>query len=286
MGRLLAFLVAYANAFFFVLLQVAAITILVNYNRKHEALVQSMLQGVTGRVEAVYADYRSYFNLRPENEKLQQENIELRKRLIENETRLNAMRNRVPLSAQFTTLPDSLLPLNRFRFIACRAIGNTTTGSYNYITLNSGRRHGVQKGMGLLSAQGAAGIVVSVSEHYAVAMSLLNKDVRLSAKVRSQDIFGTFQWDGGSAYKGKLLYVPLHFKIAPGDTVVTSAYSTVFPENITLGVVETVTADELGGFHDITLRLNTDFHALDYLYLVQHYYKPEIDSLTKAYQPR
>lgn len=286
MGRLLAFLIAYVNVIVFGLLQVVAITILVNYNKQHSLLVQGMLQGVTGSVEAVYADYRSYFNLRPENEKLQQENIELRNRLIDAETRINAYRNRVPLTRQFSTLPDSLLPFNRFRFIPCRAIGNSTAGSYNYITLNSGRRHGVTKGMGLLSAQGVAGVVVSVSEHYAVAMSMLNKDIRLSTKIRSREIFGTFQWDGGNATRGKMLYVPLHFRIAKGDTVVTSAYSTIFPENVTVGVVEDVHADELGGFHDITLRLNTDFHALDYLYLVQHYYKPEIDSLTRNFQPR
>lgn len=285
MGRLLTFLLAYANFLVFLLLEAIAIILLFS-NPDHKLLMEGAVHSVTGRIDEVYSDYRAYFNLRPANEKLQKENIELRQSLIAAETKINTYRNRVPLTAQFSTLPDSLLPLNRFKFIPVRAIGNTTTANYNYITLNSGRKIGVQKGMGLISAQGVAGVVVSVSEHYAVAMSLLNKDVRLSAKIRSRDIFGTFLWDGAIATRGKLNYIPLHFHIQPGDTVVTSAYSPVFPENMVIGIVAAVKPDDLGGFHDITINLKTDFYALDYLYLVQHYYKPEIDSLTGPFRPR
>ncbi len=299
MGRLFAFLLAYANLFVFLLLQTIAISVLINFNAKHTALFQGVAMQVTGSVENVFADYGAYFALRPQNEKLQQENLGLREQVTDLERRLNAYRKRVPYSAAFTTLPDSMLPLSRFRFIPCRAVGNSTGGNYNYITLNVGSRQGVKKEMGLVSPQGVAGMVVAVSENYSVAMSLLNRDIKLSARVKSkpaapqtegialraeQDIFGTFLWTGSSTLYGKLSYVSLHLSIQPGDTVVTSAYSTIFPENIVLGTVSSVANEREGGFHDIRVKLATDFHSLDYLYLVQNYYKPEIDSLTANYR--
>ena len=284
MQRLLELLRAYGNVLLFVALQLVAYWLLVRLNPRHGAAYSATLSELSGSVQGVQARATGFLGLGAQNRKLVAENAALHVRLTEAEARLAALQHRVPLRRGFSILPDSLLPAYRFGFTPCRAIGNSVSANYNYIQLNAGARHGLRREMGLMSPDGVAGVVVSVSENYAVAMSLLNKDCRLSARLRRKEVFGTLNWKGGGTRTALLEYVPLHFAVAAGDTVVTSAYSPLFPEGMVIGTVARVRPDERGGFHYIEVRLATDFHSLDYLYAVQNVRKPELDSLLAPFR--
>ena len=52
--------------------------------------------------------------------------------------------------------------------------------------------------MAVVSDDGAAGIIVGCSQNFSVAMSLLNVDFRLSARIRSNGYFGSLAWDGAN----------------------------------------------------------------------------------------
>ncbi|MCS7074105.1 MAG: rod shape-determining protein MreC, partial [Bacteroidia bacterium] len=75
----------------------------------------------------------------------------------------------------------------------------------------------------------------------------------------------------------------LHFKIDIGETVVTSGYSAIFPENFVIGTISAIDPNNQDGFYDIQVRLATDFSTLDHLYLVQHERKAELDSLRNLF---
>jgi rod shape-determining protein MreC len=174
---------------------------------------------------------------------------------------------------------DSTLKAS-FEFKGARVIANSLRYSQNYLTLNKGAKDGIKPGMGIFNSQGAVGRVKSVSENYSVAFSVLNTSLLISAKIKSSEVFGSVQWDGGNASEVQLLYIPRHVKASKGDTVITSGYNAVFPEGILIGQISKVEVNKKDpNYLALTIKLSTDFSKLTYVYLVENTQFQEIDSL-------
>ena len=75
-------------------------------------------------------------------------------------------------------------------------------------------------------------IVSNVGPGSSRVISLLNPHFRLSCKLKSTDYFGSLVWDGLAPDEALLEELPRHTNFAPGDTVVTSGYSAVFPAGL------------------------------------------------------
>ena len=50
--------------------------------------------------------------------------------------------------------------------------------------------------MAVISENSVAGVIVGCSKNYSVAMSVLNLDFKLSARIKSNGYFGSLSWDG------------------------------------------------------------------------------------------
>lgn len=215
------------------------------------------------------ADVRQFFSLADANEALTGENALLMRQLLA----LQVTPDSMPL------VIDSLLA-STYEFRGARVIANSLRHSQNYLTLNKGSKHGIKPGMGVFNSLGAVGRVKSVSENYAVAFSLLNTSLLISSKIKSSDVFGSVQWDGGAASEVKLLYVPRHVKATKGDSVVTSGFNAVFPEGILIGLISNVEVNKKDpNYLALTVKLSTDFSKLTYVYLVENTRFTELDSL-------
>jgi rod shape-determining protein MreC len=134
----------------------------------------------------------------------------------------------------------------------------------------------------VFNQEGVVGRVKSVSDNYAVVISLLNTGLLVSSKIKSSDVFGSIQWNGNSTQEAKLLYIPRHVQAQEGDTVITSGFNAVFPEGILIGVISKVEPDKQNSnYLDILVRLNTDFSKVNYVYLVENTKILELDSLLR-----
>ena len=241
---------------------------------------------------------KEYFNLGGENEKLLARNAKLEADILRLRDSINAFRHGYPQHAGFMLLPDSvrkdslmmskiltpgiqdtLLPVEAFSFIPCRAVNNTVRLNYNYITLDKGRKHGVRLDMGVISPDGIAGQVIGVSENFSLALSVLNRKFRLSAEILHNNNVGTLNWKGGSAEVATLDFIPQTSRIKVGDTVITTGYGTVFPPDYLIGTVQSFNTDEQDGFYQIEVDLATNFNALHHLFLVNFIYPEEMIAL-------
>ena len=299
MWRIIQFLGRFGNIILFLFLELVALLIIVTVNKPHREISQGILLESSASLSSFQASIGGYFNLASENAKLQAQDSILMTELQSARDSLKTYMFRRPTDLDFIhlpdsirndstfdrtkpiplNLPDSLFPVQGFRFMPCRTINNSTRNNYNYITIDRGRRHGVQEGMGIISPDGVAGQITQVSRNYSLAQSVLNKKFNLSSKLLRNKNIGTITWDGVNPDYATLKYIPQTSVIAVGDTVVTSGYSFTFPPNYFIGTVSAYDAETEDGFFNIKVELATNFRALDNMFVVQHEHKAEIDSL-------
>ncbi len=118
--------------------------------------------------------------------------------------------------------------------------------------------------MAVISSDGVAGVIVGCSENYSVAMSLLNLDFRLSARIKSNGYFGSLTWDGRDYRNAVLGEIPQHISISVGDTIETTGYSAIFPEGLAVGTISEF--EKRGGdFYRIRVSILTDFKKLHFV---------------------
>ena len=158
-------------------------------------------------------------------------------------------------------------------------IFNTINKVNNYIIIDKGKKEGIVPDMAVLSPNGVAGVVSDVSENFSTVISLLNPNSRVSAKILPINQIGTVVWIDPDPSIAQVIHIPQHLMVAVGDSVVTSGYSDVFPNDILIGTVIEKYDNPNNTFLTIKIKLATDFRNLNHVYLISNLYKPELDSL-------
>jgi rod shape-determining protein MreC len=270
MERLLKFIYEYRAFLTFLFLELACAWLIIENNQFQSSAYFNSANRTAARVLGFSQGVREYFYLRTINRDLAEENALLRTTLDE--------RNQRIFADQIPELKDTLIA-NRFEYIGAKVVSNSTQFYKNYITVDKGRKDGVEPGMAAISALGAVGKVKSVSDHFSVLISLLHTDEMVSCVIKQKDYFGTAQWDGSNARFTNLRYIPRHANPAVGDTVVTSGYNAIFPNGVLVGVIRSATLNEESPFWSVRVELAQNFSKLSFVELVKSKLKKERDSL-------
>lgn len=282
MLRLFNFFSTYRNVFLFCLLEFISIWIVIQFNQRQRHNFGDLLLEYSSVIHRQRRSVTNYFQLIEENEQLSHRIAELQAELEFNQQELRIYKGLLSRDSLPNLYIDSLTSQENFEFIPCAAIKNTTHKNYNYITLDKGLLDGVQRGMGLVSPNGIAGKVIQVSDHFSLALSALNVSFKLSAKVVGIGNPGLYEWgieEAGIAY---LNHIPANIELKEGMEVITSGYSTVFPEGYLIGTISKIKQDTQDGTHKAQLSLATNFNNLGNLFLVSAIHKDEVDELDKA----
>ena len=269
MQRLFNFFYEYRAFFTFLFLEVFCAWLLIKNNQYQSTRFFNSSNRLAANIIGFSQNTREYFSLRQINEEISRENAQLRM-LVEQQNQTL----QIP-----TARKDSLV---RYDFVSAKVINNSVAQFKNYITINRGEDAGIKPGMAAISTVGAVGKVKSVSEHFAVLISILNIDEQVSSVLKRTSNFGTIQWDGTDPREVNLLYVPRHVQPLVGDTVVTSGFNAVFPQGVMVGIVKDVKLKEEALFYDIRVELAQDFRRLSFVKIVKSKLKSEIDSLETA----
>lgn len=267
MQNLILLFSKYSSVFLFLIFEVICLYFIVEFNQRQHSIFINSSSYISSSVLDRYDKITSYFYLQAINDKLQNENAQLLE---------NSLKQSFPRVDQSKAMgSDTLL---KFEVIPAEIINKTVTNRNNSITINKGEQQGVEKGMGVISANGIVGIVRNTSRNFSHIISLLNTQVQVSAKLKRSNILGELKWSGMDPAIVSLEAVPKHADLFPGDTVVTSGYSTIFPEDFMIGIVESYEL-ERNGFYNVEVKLNNDFYSLNKVYVVKNLYKSELDSL-------
>ncbi len=131
-------------------------------------------------------------------------------------------------------------------------------------------------------ANAVVGIVKDVSDDYAVVMSLLHKqDSHISGKLFKTGETGTVVWNGEQPNILQLSDIPKSVKVANGDSIITSGFSTSFPKGMMIGVVTAVTPEKSNNNFLIKLKSAANFYNLQYVYVIDNVQQEAINDLLK-----
>jgi rod shape-determining protein MreC len=235
-------------------------------------------QDVTGKIYSVTSGFQSYLNLNAIN-------VDLLKKIAELETEVYAYKQMIELkedSVQMGNVEIDSLNVLIYQFIQARVVNNNVSGVENYITLNRGSEDGIEVDMGVLSANGVVGVVMTTSSHHSVVIPVLNPKFHLSCKVKNSNYYGPLVWDGKDARYTYLTELPRHVDFEVGDTIVTSGYSTIFPEGLPVGSIVDSQKQKDDNYNSVKIKLFTDFYTLNGVIIVKNSYQKEQKNIQKA----
>ncbi len=274
MYNLIHFLWKHLAIIAFTILELISVILIVQNSNYQQQSLTSSANEFSGNILQRWNNLTGYFQLRSINEQLAYHNA--------------LLINRLPSSYIITT--DSIfksrdtLYRKQFNYSVAKVISNSTGKRNNYLIINKGRNQGVKPDQAILSPRGVVGIVKDVSNNFSSVLSILHSDARISAKIKRNGYIGTVIWDGNDYRFGKLIDIPYHLSVKIGDTVVTSGYSTVFPENVTIGYISEVKPNINDNFYDLKIYFATDFNRVSQVHVVQNNFKSELDSLTSKFK--
>jgi rod shape-determining protein MreC len=116
--------------------------------------------------------------------------------------------------------------------------------------------------MGVVSGTGVVGIVYMTSPHYSIVIPVLSSQSNISCTIEKRGYFGYLHWNGGPSSLAYVDDIPRHAKFRRGDNIVTSGYSSIFPEGIMVGKVGYVFNSADGLSYRVQVHLSTDFGRL------------------------
>lgn len=266
MKNIFLFIRQYFNFISFILLQVASIVLLSESSKTHETIFAGAANEITSNLNSRYSTLRSYFTLQETNRLLALENAQLRNALPSN----FQTSNNLVVTQKDTTLLDTTGKFRKYSFLPAKVIGNTYTFQNNYLMLERGSLQGVKKGMSVIGPSGIVGVVVETSNNISKVMSLLHRNSKVSAMLKKDNAAGSIEWDGADPTILLLKNVTKSAKVAKGDTVLTSTYSSNFPSHLVIGTVEVIMADPSSNFYTLKVKTATNFFTIQYVNIVEN----------------
>jgi len=278
MRNIFLFIRRYFNFLTFLVLQIFCLYSISSYSKFHEAAFGHITNEVTGRLNTRYSQFTKYFSLNQSNDKLSKANLALLNQLAAD----FEYKDLPPVVITDSVMIDSLKKVRKLSFRIAEVVSNSVTAQNNFLVLSSGSVNGLRAGMGVVDpARGVVGIITEVTEDYAVVMSLLHRDSRISGKLLKGSETGTLTWDGRRPNVVMLNNIPKSAKVSRGDTVITSGFSTAFPKGMRLGRVMAVFKDKSTSNFRIQLQTAADFNNLQYVYVIDNIHRDPVDAILK-----
>lgn len=265
MRSLLNFIYKYHYFILFILLESLSFFLIVSLNHYQNTSFINSSNRITGGLYETTYGISQYFGLKKVNQELAD-----RLAKIENTDKKFYQNNQVST----LDIYDSVY-VQKYQYIPVEVINNSVNKQNNFITLNKGAKNGLSIDMGVVSATGIVGVVKAVSANYAAVISLLNKNLKISAMVKKNNYFGTFHWEEEDYKYGNLNDLPNHIYLQKGDTIITSGYSSIFPKGEIIGFVSKVSKSEGGNFLSVRVKIAADFKNLSNVFVIKNLMQKE-----------
>ncbi|TAH04602.1 MAG: rod shape-determining protein MreC [Sphingobacteriales bacterium] len=269
MNNLWRFISKYNALFLFIIFFVTSIILFIRNNDFQRVSTLNTSNQVVGVFYSKVNNVIKYIHLDTVNKELVAENM-----LLRNQLKASHFNDSVVVN----TVTDTINRV-QYQYIAAEVINKSVNSRNNYITINRGSKHGIQKGMGVICPTGVVGIVWNVSPDFATIQSVLHQDTKITSSIEGTPYFGPLIWDGENSQIATLTDIPNQINLKKGTKISTSGLSVTFPKGIAVGTVLKAGVKGGGSFLNISVKLATNFYALQYVYVVKNIFATEQQDL-------
>lgn len=266
MQRIINFILNNRNAFLYAVLFVFCLALTIRSHSYHQSKFFNSSKRITGSILATKSGFSDYFQLRKENRRLTQENKRLRLELFNSGDNANIATKNEPI----------------YDVTRARVIKNMFTSPRNYITIDKGEKDSVLQDMGVITPMGILGIIENTSKNYATVQSVLNTKSNINAKIKNTNYFGSLIWNGLDYDVVQLVDIPRSATVTVGDTITTGAMSSIFPEDIPIGVIKQYDLNQNQSSYNIQIDLFNDMANIKNVYIIKNRDRKEILELQKS----
>ena len=270
MQQLAYFIQKYKYFLYFFFLQIIGFSLTINNHSFHRSKLISSANSLTGNLYSKTSNISSYFSLKYQNEILAEENTRLKNEL-ENLKFLQEKNNTVIGT-------DSTTTSSNFQYVSGKIIRNEYLKAYNFITINKGESPGLHKELGVINSKGIIGITENTSSSYCRVQSILNGNSKINAKFKSNNHYGSLNWDGKDYNIVQLTDIPRQANYNIGDTIITGGRSSIFPEGIPIGTV-LKNSETKSAFNTVDIKLFNDMSNLRDVNIIKNFNIKEIKTL-------
>jgi len=240
---------------------IVAIGFTIQSHSYHQSTFFNSSSWITGNIYETSFSITSYFDLKKENQNLVKENQRLRFLLFNRKDSVSIALDSMRMSYTITS---------------GQVIKNSYANQRNYITINKGLKDSVKPDMGVITPEGILGIVENVSNRNATVQSILNDRSNINAKLKNTNHFGSLVWNAENYNTVQLVDIPRLVPLVIGDTVVTGAMSSIFPEDIPIGTIKQFDLDNSKSFWRIDVALFNDMTNVKNVYIVFNKNREEV----------
>ncbi len=279
MRAILNFLIKHNHWFLFILLEGISVVLIISFNDFHRVSFFTSANNIAGNISSTVTEIEEYFNLKDDNKIL----VEHNQKLL---NEVEALKDRLLQYEDSTALANNEIVKaysDNYHYTAAHVVNNSINKVNNYITIDRGMAHGVDRDMGVFNEDGVIGVTYTSSENYTVVLPLLNSRSTISCKIKDKE-FCKLKWEGKDIRYSYITDLPRLNDICEiGDTVVTNGYSSIFPSDIPVGIIDGDLEDTADGqSYRARVRLFVDFSNIKNVYVVGNKKKKEQDNLEES----
>ncbi len=269
MQQILFFLIRNKNFLLSLFLFLISFALTIQSHSFHKNKFINSANFFSGGIYSFKNNVNNYFNLKEENDLLLEENARLRMQLDSFD--------------EFSTIDntDSTFTHSKFQFETARVINNTYSKSKNILTIDKGSQMNIALDMGVISSKGLIGIIKNTSAKYATVQSILNINSQINAKLKNSNHFGSLIWNTEDPNIVQLIEIPRLAPIIVGDTIITGGKSTIFPEGVLVGTIQSSLLNKDKNSYTLNIKLFNDMTSLKHVYIINNKDTEEIKKLEK-----
>ena len=147
-----------------------------------------------------------------------------------------------------------------------RSIGFDPTNLLYFVYTDVGVRHGVAKGMPVITDRGLVGRVAAVGPNSAQVLMLIDPASSVNAIIQNSRVTGVIR--GNIDGTISMERIPPNEKVNPGDIVLTSGLGGNFPDKLIIGQVTEVIQRDQDMFQSARIRPTVDFGKLETMLVI------------------
>lgn len=271
MHRIINFILKYKDYLSFATLIIISILLITAGGTSRIGAFRTLVIGGVGWLQDIFSFIPDPGALESENESLRKLNLQLsnevtrmRKAMLENKNLRETLGFREKIQDPY---------------LLSEITGKSTKFMKTYLTIDKGSEDGVEEGMAVRTESGLVGYILGTGNHYSIVDLIDNPGSVISARVEGKYIEGTLEWSSSSKFK--MNYVSKNSGVEIGDKVLTSFFSSKYPEGIPVGEIEEIEEDP-GGIHLIIIvKTFVNFSTIQQLFVLKYLPDPDLQNLIK-----